>query len=318
MPLIRKRVSVSISLISGWVAPSVSSSTSRSVGTAKLAAHALDEVGKIELLQADRRNVEGDVGVEPSSRQRRHCAQRGAQPPFGELARSARAVRRAERSATARPGRAPDRPSGPAPRAGSRRAVVQPNLGLVDHVQLALVSSARSKPSTKRASGWRSLAQAGPQLGEQLSSSSARTGFSSGPGHLQAERLAKAEGGFEHSAVEAADDQHRGTATIRRQGNAATRRRPCRACRGRARSCRAAARGKRRGSPRRSRSGLVRSRNRAQCWRRNRQAPARRRSAAAAAASSMLPPAPRRVDFKTALRLGLVTNETGFLTRVRL
>src|SRR4028118_1997505 len=132
MPLIRKRVSVSISLISGWVALSVSSSTNRSVGTSSArhirstrsgksrcsrlsaeilnamqesmpwlrhmshcrrgvrraperAARPRDEVGKVEMLKAQRRDIERDAGVDALAAPYEPLPQGCPKAPLGEL-----------------------------------------------------------------------------------------------------------------------------------------------------------------------------------------------------------------------------------------
>ena len=110
--------------------------------------------------------------------------------------------------------------------------------------------SARSKPSSSAASALRSWAPSVARSSvSTLSSSSQPHRLFERPGHVEAERFAEPEGGFEHPAVEAADDQHRRAIILCRRGSAAARRRPCPACRGRARPCRAGRRGTARGNP---------------------------------------------------------------------
>ncbi len=72
MPLIRKRVSVSISLISGWVAPSVSSSTRRSAGTSSARHIRSTRSGKSRCSRLSAEMLNATQVSMPSSRQSSH------------------------------------------------------------------------------------------------------------------------------------------------------------------------------------------------------------------------------------------------------
>ena len=83
---------------------------------AERAAHALDEVGEIELVEAQRADVEGDAGVEPLVAPAEPLAQRGAQAPLGQFVDQAVLFGQRHEARRRHHADARDRPSGPAPR----------------------------------------------------------------------------------------------------------------------------------------------------------------------------------------------------------
>ena len=160
------------------------------------------------MLEAERGDVEGDAGVEALVAPVEPLPQDRPQAPLGELVDQA--VLLGQRNEARRLDR-PELRIVPADQRldPDQAAVAQRHLGLVDHVQPLLVERA--------AEARRAIALALPAHGTSVALSSVKHRLElfeahrlfDRAGHVEAERLAEPEGGFEHSAVEAADDQHR-------------------------------------------------------------------------------------------------------------